>query len=812
MNNVSTITASTEASSTVLSTSHDDDDNNSNADGDADRTFQRFEPEVEYHQQQQRQNGSTAGRRGDRNYRDSRDRSVDALAFVKSYDDRIAAIIAKVESMEEEENVQQQQQQLQQGRGRGRTPSTSVLTDDKITSTDPSSSVATDVRDNTTTATAATITTRAAGASSTNSNKKKKFTLTQFMDRQAIKVQQRKEKKEKSKIKSDRNNYADGGGTSMYDESTQVSHLSDVPSDCDSVTKERYLLACQMLKTTMIQKETSLIPIEKEYLLSLLGDFDYSKKDQGEKSLPHGTYKNDDDDGDDNNSNTFNRHSDGTNEETASQIEHAVLRLKVDPVFQRPALASNAPIQRQRQRPPVNLSSKLSPSTSLKPNSIKKRIITEPSGISAAKASQQQTVLACSKTAKDMPRVSPTMPQRLTTSRSSHSDPSSAISDKNPHTATRRPQQRLLMALAGNNPCGPRGAVQNIRDDSKTVSQNNVVILRDGRLDIDASVNDEAATSSSFAPATGSTGGIWRVKNSDKSVRPPTMLGRGTDGVENDDDGEDDNNDYDKDQILVRFNGWSFHQSTEKLPFFILGATDEGGTLDPRVLTPQMMEALRSFMPYSVTEANFWLKYSLVRDGASLQTLLGNVRDSTYTVIAVETTHGEVFGSFTGCPWRIGSKWFGNGEAFLWRLKKCRYTSPQNARRPAFEREMEVFPYTGYDDMVQYCTTKTIAVGGGDWLPSDAPNPFDAPSGIGFMIDGDLAGGETNSCSTFANPRLAKHLTTASSEFTLRNLEVWTMTSCATVSDAIRLEKRRGLIEDQHSQPMSQSRSTSWRR
>jgi TLD len=102
--------------------------------------------------------------------------------------------------------------------------------------------------------------------------------------------------------------------------------------------------------------------------------------------------------------------------------------------------------------------------------------------------------------------------------------------------------------------------------------------------------------------------------------------------------------------------------------------------------------------------------------------------------------------------------------------------------------------------MVQYCTTKTIAVGGGDWLPGDTPGPFDTGSGIGFMIDGDLAGGETNSCSTFANPRLAKQ-TSASSEFTIRNLEVWTMTSCVTVSDAVRVESQRAFIEEQHTPP-----------
>ena len=186
---------------------------------------------------------------------------------------------------------------------------------------------------------------------------------------------------------------------------------------------------------------------------------------------------------------------------------------------------------------------------------------------------------------------------------------------------------------------------------------------------------------------------------------------------------------------LVRFDGWSFHQKDDQYPFQILGADDND--IQPRVLTPSIMEALRGFFPFNVSESNFWLKYSLVRDGASLATLLSRVRASTYTIVGVETNHGEVFGSFTGSPWRVGTKWYGSGESFLWRLKRSRLTSQKNSHHSNFENKMEVYPYTGYDELVQYCTTKTMAVGGGDWR--NLPCPFDdEPKGIGFMVDGDL--------------------------------------------------------------------------
>ena len=63
------------------------------------------------------------------------------------------------------------------------------------------------------------------------------------------------------------------------------------------------------------------------------------------------------------------------------------------------------------------------------------------------------------------------------------------------------------------------------------------------------------------------------------------------------------------------------------------------------------------------------------------------------------------------------------------------------------------------------------------------------------MVDGDLQGGETNSCSTFANPRLSKRVTT-SNEFSIGNLEVWTLTPCLTVPDAEKMELKRLFVEE----------------
>lgn len=236
---------------------------------------------------------------------------------------------------------------------------------------------------------------------------------------------------------------------------------------------------------------------------------------------------------------------------------------------------------------------------------------------------------------------------------------------------------------------------------------------------------------------------------------------------------------------VVRYNGWSL-QDPMRYPFSILGA--KGCEKSPRVFTPSMMETLRGFMPMKLMNHNFWLRFSLARDGASFSKLLASVRASTFTIIGVETDHGEVFGCFTGSPWRMGSTWYGSRDAFLWRLKENRYTSPKNAKKSNFERQMELYHCTENDDFIQYCTSETIAVGGGEWQHNSCPYS-DSNEGIGLVIDGDLAGGETNSCATFANPKLARHAT-ISSEFSISNLEVWSLTPFVNIEKALEKEIR----------------------
>jgi hypothetical protein len=99
--------------------------------------------------------------------------------------------------------------------------------------------------------------------------------------------------------------------------------------------------------------------------------------------------------------------------------------------------------------------------------------------------------------------------------------------------------------------------------------------------------------------------------------------------------------------------------------FRILGTSADDVAAHPHVLSPPLMDALMSFLPETLENQNFWLKYSLIRDGSSINTLKQYVRGSANTILAIETTTGQVFGAFTTSPWRTQ---FGKLLESVWML------------------------------------------------------------------------------------------------------------------------------------------------
>jgi hypothetical protein len=237
------------------------------------------------------------------------------------------------------------------------------------------------------------------------------------------------------------------------------------------------------------------------------------------------------------------------------------------------------------------------------------------------------------------------------------------------------------------------------------------------------------------------------------------------------------------------------------LAFSILGTGPDDVDSQPHVMSPPLMDSLREFLPLSNMDDNFWMKYSLVRDGGSMITFLQAARGAKHSFLAIETVDGEVFGAFTSEPWRKNWNYFGNNETFLWRLQHSRREKCKSIIDQAqMESDIEVFPFTGRNEHIQLCTHDKIAVGGRSSVEAgDAKSPISHVKehewGFGLLIEKDLLHGTSSPCLTFCSPSLSK-LHSDGSRFEIMNMEMWTITPCRSLKAAEKLEMSKLFLEE----------------
>jgi len=239
--------------------------------------------------------------------------------------------------------------------------------------------------------------------------------------------------------------------------------------------------------------------------------------------------------------------------------------------------------------------------------------------------------------------------------------------------------------------------------------------------------------------------------------------------------------------------------------FRILGTAADDLSAQPHCLSPPLMDSLLNFVPESQSCENYWLKYSLVRDGASLDTFRQYTRAATHTLLAIQTTNGDVFGCFTSSPWHTQNEYFGNGECFVWKMRHNRKTRCYSLYDQAhLETEIDVYPFSGFNNTVQLCRHDMIAVGGSD-VANASQEGFDyrfptynnfptyknKETGFAIALQDDLCRGTSAACPTFCSPRLDGNGTNI---FEVKNLEVWTFTPCCTVDEAEKLEMRKYFV------------------
>lgn len=250
------------------------------------------------------------------------------------------------------------------------------------------------------------------------------------------------------------------------------------------------------------------------------------------------------------------------------------------------------------------------------------------------------------------------------------------------------------------------------------------------------------------------------------------------------------------------------------LPFRILGTNANDLDSQPHVLSPPLMESLQSFLPNTKSHDNFWMKYSMVRDGSSLHSLMQHARGAKYSILALETTDGEVFGAFTTEPWRKTWSYFGGGESFLWKMRSSRKTKCFSIIDQAkMESEIDVYPCTGANPCIQLCTHNKIAVGGGSPEHTEDEEKRDDNEnrhvsvnldetdeikehewGYGLALQSDLLHGSSSPCLTFGSPSLS-NTHSDGSLFEILNIELWSLTPCSNVREAENLELGKMFLE-----------------
>jgi len=232
-------------------------------------------------------------------------------------------------------------------------------------------------------------------------------------------------------------------------------------------------------------------------------------------------------------------------------------------------------------------------------------------------------------------------------------------------------------------------------------------------------------------------------------------------------------------------------------PFQILGTSADDVTAHPHVLTPPLMEGLQEFMPESIHKHHFWLKYSLVRDGHSshpghlpLLDLLRQCRASQYTVLAMETTSGHVFGAFCSQPWRLqDDAYWGTKDSFVWKMRRPRNEPCESiVEQVLMESKFDVFPFTGQNSNVQRCSHQEgLILGEGELAELSTEGEH---FGHAIRLSPSMVEAWTSTCETFGSPCLVPS-DLRGEHVEIANVELWALTPHRSIESAVTAEMRQ---------------------
>lgn len=159
---------------------------------------------------------------------------------------------------------------------------------------------------------------------------------------------------------------------------------------------------------------------------------------------------------------------------------------------------------------------------------------------------------------------------------------------------------------------------------------------------------------------------------------------------------------------------------------------------DSRIFSQDDLRKIRKSFPSRYTENQWWLAFSIARDGVNFTSFESNVRRADICLLALKTSVGDRFGAFVSHGFKGSRQYFTSGESFLFTFVP-EYTTYKWARTGPF--------------FVASSPTE-IAIGGG--------------SGAAIWLDGKFLNGFSEGCQPFNSLPLA-----SSVQFKIDDLEVW---------------------------------------
>lgn len=196
-----------------------------------------------------------------------------------------------------------------------------------------------------------------------------------------------------------------------------------------------------------------------------------------------------------------------------------------------------------------------------------------------------------------------------------------------------------------------------------------------------------------------------------------------------------------------------------------LTPTLEYYSINPSLLSQDMALSLLQYLPAGlrIPAASSWkLCYKPSAHGTSMATLHRKLAGCESSLLLIRDSDDNIFGGFAPTPWKIGGRFHGTGEAFVFTFGKVGSLSPadEHERQPSSDTvEVKVFPWTSSNDYFMYAENGLLAMGGGDGCHA-------------LAVHEGLLCGHSSPTPTFGNPALSE---APEGDFVVKDMELWSL-------------------------------------